>query len=63
MSGVRVTTLGCLVVAAVVSWPAHAAAQDDDRADRLPAATSPWFARIGVLDAIYHPHATIATSG
>lgn len=51
-----------LIVAAVVSLPAHVLAQRSDRAEANPPA-SPWFMRIGLLDAIYHPSATIATSG
>jgi len=52
-----------VIVAAAVLWsPPHAMAQTSDWAEpeRL---TSPWFARIGMLDAIYHPSATIALSG
>ena len=52
-----------LIVAAATLWsPPHAIAQSSDGAEseRL---TSPWFVRIGMLDAIYHPSATIAMSG
>lgn len=51
-----------IVGAAILSSPPHAIAQTSDAAEpeRL---TSPWFARLGMLDAIYHPSATIAMSG
>ena len=54
--------IGCLIVsAAFLSSPPHVLAQSTDTAEdaRL---TSPWFTRIGVLGAIYHPSATIAMS-
>ena len=52
-----------LMVAAAILWsPPHAIAQSDDGAEH-PHLASPWSARIGLLDAIYHPSATIATSG
>src|SRR5262249_8377983 len=40
----------------------HAIAQSNDRAEGAHPASA-WYSRIGVLDAIYHPGATIATSG
>jgi outer membrane protein len=51
-----------IVAAAILCSPPHAIAQSSDGAEpeRL---TSPWFVRIGMLDAIYHPSATIAMSG
>src|SRR5262249_17898050 len=53
----------CLAVAAAILWAApRAIAQSNDGAEHAQL-TSPWFARIGMLDAIYHPSATIATSG
>ena len=60
---VLVKGIRCLIVAAAILWsPPHAIAQSSDGAEpeRL---TSPWFVRIGMLDAIYHPSATIALSG
>ena len=51
-----------ILAAAILSSPPHAIAQSNDGAEQ-PHLTSPWFLRIGVLDAIYHPSATIATSG
>jgi outer membrane protein len=60
---VRVKGGRWLIVAAAILWsPPHAIAQSHDGAEHAHAA-SPWFARVGVLDAIYHPRATIATSG
>lgn len=52
----------CLTVAAMLWWPPHAIAQSADHAESAPT-TSRWFARIGILDAIYHESASIATSG
>jgi len=52
----------CMVVVAMVSLSTRATSQPTDRAEDRGAA-SRWFLRIGVLDAIYHPSATIATSG
>jgi outer membrane protein len=52
----------CLIVASILASATHANAQSSDRAEGA-GATGPWFARIGLLDAIYHPSATIATSG
>jgi outer membrane protein len=51
-----------LILAVILCSPPHASAQSSDRAEpeRL---TSPWFVRIGLLDAIYHPSATIAMGG
>ena len=51
-----------IAAAAILCSPPHAIAQSSDGAEpeRL---TSPWFVRIGMLDAIYHPSATIAMSG
>jgi outer membrane protein len=43
--------------------PPHALAQSNDGGAEHAHLTSPWFVRIGMLDAIYHPRATIATSG
>jgi outer membrane protein len=51
-----------IVAAAVTLSPLHAIAQTTDGAEHARP-TSLWFARIGVLDAIYHPSATIATIG
>ena len=58
----RSKTLGCVIVAAVLSLPTRAIAQGSNEAEGAPSA-SPWFARLGVLDAIYHPSATIAAGG
>src|SRR5262245_51705110 len=52
-----------LIVAVLVALPAHAIAQSDERGEPRARPASPWFLRLGVLDAIYHPSATIATSG
>src|SRR5262249_53303335 len=52
----------CFLIVAIVMLPTHALAQGGVRAEGVEAA-SLWFVRIGVLDAIYHPSATIATSG
>lgn len=41
---------------------AHASAQSNSGAEGTPVA-DPWYVRMGVLEAIYHPSATIATSG
>ena len=57
-----VRCVGWLIVTALAALPAHALAQSDDRGEGARP-LSPWFLRIGVLDAIYHPSATIATSG
>src|SRR5262249_51167771 len=51
-----------VVAAAIVASPPHALAQNDDGAEVARQASS-WYARIGVLDALYHPSATIVTSG
>jgi outer membrane protein len=60
---VRVKGIRCLIIAAaILSSPPHAIAQSNDRAEQAQL-TNPWFVRVGVLDAIYHPRATIATSG
>jgi outer membrane protein len=60
---VLVNGIRCLIVAAAILWsPPHAVAQSSDGADAVQL-TSPWFMRIGMLDAIYHPSATIALSG
>jgi outer membrane protein len=60
---VLVKGIRCLIVAAAILWsPPHAIAQSSDRVEPVQV-TSPWFARIGILDAIYHPSATIALSG
>ncbi|HJZ77252.1 MAG TPA: OmpW family outer membrane protein [Vicinamibacterales bacterium] len=51
------------MVAAAILWsPPHAIAQTRDGAEPAHLAGH-WFARVGVLEAIYHPSATIATSG
>ena len=54
----------CLLVATafLLSSPPHAIAQSSDGTEPVQL-TSPWFVRIGILHAIYHPSATIATSG
>jgi outer membrane protein len=60
---VLVNAIRRLIVAAAILWsPPHAIAQSSDGADPVQL-TSPWFVRIGMLDAIYHPSATIALSG
>ena len=60
---VLVKGIRCLIVAAAILWsPPHAIAQSSDGAEPVQL-TSPWFVRIGMLDAIYHPSATIALSG
>jgi outer membrane protein len=60
---VLVNGIRCLIVAAAILWsPPHAVAQSSDGAEPVQL-TSPWFVRIGMLDAIYHPSATIALSG
>src|SRR5262245_30005952 len=51
-----------LVIAAVIVSSPPALAQSDDREPGHQQASS-WYARVGVLDAIYQPSATIATSG
>jgi hypothetical protein len=61
---VWVKGIRCLIVAAAILLsPPHALAQSNDEGAEHAHLTSPWFARIGMLDAIYHPRATIATSG
>jgi outer membrane protein len=53
----------CLIVSAAILWSSpHALAQSHAGAERADQGT-PWFARIGMLYAIYHPSATIATNG
>ncbi len=52
-------SLASMLVAADVS---PASAQNASNAD-APATKGSWFARIGLLEAIYHSGATIATSG
>ena len=53
----------CVVAVSTIAWlPSHAIAQSSDRTEGTHQA-SPWYVRIGVLDAIYHSSATIATSG
>jgi outer membrane protein len=60
---VRAKGMKCLIMAAaILSPPPRAIAQDHDGGERARL-TGPWFVRVGVLDAIYHPSATIATSG
>ena len=54
--------VGCLIVAATFLLPTYASAQSDDRTEGSRPA-SPWFVRVGLLDAIYHPSAIIATDG
>src|SRR5262245_53256016 len=55
-------SISCLIVAAAMVSSPRAMAQTNDRAEGAHA-TSPWFARVGMLDAIYHPSATVAISG
>ena len=55
--------ISSLIVAAAILWSSpHAVAQSSDGVEPAQS-TSPWFTRIGGLYAIYHPSATIATSG
>src|SRR5262245_2209932 len=51
-----------VVAAAIITSSSHAVAQSNDEAESARR-ESPWYVRIGMLDAIYHPSATIATSG
>jgi outer membrane protein len=60
---VRVKGIRCLIIAAaILSSPPHAIAQGSGGSEPVQS-KSLWFARIGILDAIYHPSATIALSG
>jgi len=55
-------TLVALSLASMLVAVAPTYAQNAPNAD-APTTNGSWFARIGVLGAVYHPGATIATSG
>jgi len=58
----RKRTLVALSLALMLAAVSPMYAQNAPTPD-APTTSSPWFVRIGVLDAVYHPGATIATSG
>src|SRR5262249_53051758 len=53
----------CSLIPAIVLIPTCAFAQSNDQTEPSAQAASRGFVRIGVLHAIYHPSAEIATSG